>query len=413
MEVALAPDRSVAPSGWISTTIGDLADIQRGASPRPITDSKWFDSRSGVGWVRISDANRAQGRVLTSTADHLSADGVANSRFLPTGTVIMSICATIGIPVITGFDTCIHDGFVSFTRLRGIDREFLLFKLRELEPTFRGLGQTGSQANLNSDLVRGCPVHIPSSLAEQRQIAEVLADFEDAVRALDDQIQKGRSGREAMVRHLFASSRHSWTERLVAEVFDTLRTTNLSRSQLQERTGVGCIHYGDIHTKWSNWLDLQQNLVPKASPSAVVGVPEVRNGDLVVADASEDLAGVGKAVEVVNVGTRRTVAGLHTLLLRPRPGFIAPGFAGLLSETSEYRDQMRTLATGLKVFGISKRNLANVAVRLPDLETQERIVATVRDVDAHQATLRHRRDKLHQVRQSAARELLSGTVRLS
>ncbi|THD93172.1 restriction endonuclease subunit S [Acinetobacter baumannii] len=30
---------------WSNKTIGDIANIKRGASPRPITDSKWFDPR--------------------------------------------------------------------------------------------------------------------------------------------------------------------------------------------------------------------------------------------------------------------------------------------------------------------------------------------------------------------------------
>ncbi len=32
----------------------------------------------------------------------------------------MSICATIGKPIYTGFDVCIHDGFVVFSELQAI-----------------------------------------------------------------------------------------------------------------------------------------------------------------------------------------------------------------------------------------------------------------------------------------------------
>ncbi len=31
--------------------LGTLAEIVRGASPRPIQDSKWFDNTSDVGWA--------------------------------------------------------------------------------------------------------------------------------------------------------------------------------------------------------------------------------------------------------------------------------------------------------------------------------------------------------------------------
>ncbi len=43
--------------------LGELADIVRGASPRPIQDSKWFDKESDVGWLRISDVTEQDGRI--------------------------------------------------------------------------------------------------------------------------------------------------------------------------------------------------------------------------------------------------------------------------------------------------------------------------------------------------------------
>ncbi|MDE2156189.1 MAG: restriction endonuclease subunit S [Xanthomonadaceae bacterium] len=44
---------------WATTQLGQLAQIQRGASPRPIDDPIWFDENSTVGWVRISDVTQA------------------------------------------------------------------------------------------------------------------------------------------------------------------------------------------------------------------------------------------------------------------------------------------------------------------------------------------------------------------
>ena len=45
---------------WSNKTIGDVANIKRGASPRPINDSKWFDDSSSIGWVRISDVSKSK-----------------------------------------------------------------------------------------------------------------------------------------------------------------------------------------------------------------------------------------------------------------------------------------------------------------------------------------------------------------
>ncbi|MFM7367127.1 MAG: hypothetical protein ACKO2Z_04825, partial [Sphaerospermopsis kisseleviana] len=73
-----------------------------------------------------SDITASNGRILKKTKDYLSHKGIAQSRFLPAGSLIMSICATVGTPVITNIDTCIHDGFVGLTKLNNIDQIFFI-----------------------------------------------------------------------------------------------------------------------------------------------------------------------------------------------------------------------------------------------------------------------------------------------
>ena len=48
---------------WKLENLGNLADIVRGASPRPIKDSKWFDDNSDIGWLRISDVTQQNGKI--------------------------------------------------------------------------------------------------------------------------------------------------------------------------------------------------------------------------------------------------------------------------------------------------------------------------------------------------------------
>lgn len=186
---------------WEVKKLGDIAEIQRGASPRPIDSPIWYDSASTVGWVRISDVTESNGQVLFKTKDYLSEKGIAQSRFLPQNSLIMSICATVGIPVITAIDTCIHDGFVGFSKLNQTDKVFLYYKLKELEPGFRSMGQTGSQRNLNSDLVRNCIILLPS-IHEQQAIATILSDMDVEIAALEQKRDKTRALKQGMMQEL-------------------------------------------------------------------------------------------------------------------------------------------------------------------------------------------------------------------
>jgi len=113
----------VIPEDWESKPLGSLAQIQRGASPRPIDSPIWFDQTSKTGWLRISDVSKAK-KYLLETTQNLSPAGIANSRPVASGSLVMSICATVGRPILTSKDVCIHDGFVVFNNL-SVDMDYL------------------------------------------------------------------------------------------------------------------------------------------------------------------------------------------------------------------------------------------------------------------------------------------------
>ena len=113
----------------------------------------------------------------------------------------MSICATVGLPVITVIDTCIHDGFVGFTNLDDVDQLFLYYKLKETEPLFKTMGQTGSQSNINSDLVRNYVTNVPT-VAEQKEIAAILSAMDTEIAVLTEKRDKIRAVKQGMMQEL-------------------------------------------------------------------------------------------------------------------------------------------------------------------------------------------------------------------
>ena len=185
---------------WQTRSLNSLANIQRGASPRPIDDPAWFDDTSSVGWVRISDVTRA-GMHLETTTQRLSDAGVRKSRFVRAGSLIMSICATVGRPIITTLNTCIHDGFVVFDAL-AVDQKFLYYALRNIEDKWSERGQTGSQMNLNTGLINGTTIPVPDSHEEQIALAEVLFDMDAEIAALESRLTKARALKQAMAQAL-------------------------------------------------------------------------------------------------------------------------------------------------------------------------------------------------------------------
>lgn len=186
--------------GWATKRLGEIATIQRGASPRPIEDPIWFDENSKVGWVRISDVTSSV-KYLTETTQKLSESGIKNSRLVSEGELIMSICATIGRPILTTFNVCIHDGFVAFYNPK-IDREYLYYFLSFIESEWAKTGQTGSQMNLNSDIINSREISYPLDIKEQKEISDAFSNIDKELFALEKKLSKAKQQKQGMMQEL-------------------------------------------------------------------------------------------------------------------------------------------------------------------------------------------------------------------
>ncbi len=188
---------------WQRVRLGDIAEIKRGASPRPIENPKWFCTNSNVGWVRISDISK-NSRFLYKTAQKLSKKGIEKSRLVKQNSLIMSMCATIGKPIITKIDTCIHDGFVVFENPK-IDLNYLYYFLCYIEKEWLESGQQGSQVNLNVDLIKNKEVFYPKDLNEQIAIANILSALDNEIASLKNKKRQFENIKKALNHDLMSA----------------------------------------------------------------------------------------------------------------------------------------------------------------------------------------------------------------
>ncbi|MBA5963498.1 restriction endonuclease subunit S [Weissella cibaria] len=168
----------------------------------------------------------------------------------------------------------------------------------------------------------------------------------------------------------------AWVQRNLGEVVQKVKSYSLSRDvETEDDTGFEYIHYGDIHTQKADVIDGNTKL-----PSIVPGDYDlIQEGDVIVADASEDYLGIAEPAVVVNKPTENLVAGLHTIAIRPNG--IHPLFLYYLLHTQLFKHFGYRTGTGLKVFGISYPNLAKFTFAMPTLDEQKAIANTLRDMD--------------------------------
>ena len=160
------------PTSWDCTTVGRIATVVRGASPRPAGDPLYFNGND-VPWITVAEVTKGDGKYIDGTETFLTFEGAKQSRIVEEGTLLLSNSgATLGVPKITRIRGCINDGSVAFYNL-SINQEFLLYLFKgrtfELRKQMQGYGQP----NLNTTIVKGIEVTLPTEL-EQKLIVDFL-----------------------------------------------------------------------------------------------------------------------------------------------------------------------------------------------------------------------------------------------
>ena len=159
-------------------------------------------------------------------------------------------------------------------------------------------------------------------------------------------------------------------------------TNSFSRENLNYENGtVKNIHYGDIHTKFQTLFDLEKENVPfineDISLSRISDEFYCKEGDIVFADASEDLNDVGKSIEIVNLNGEKLLSGLHTLLARPDQQYFHKGFNGFLFKSKNVRYQIQKESQGSKVLSINVGRISSIKLSFPSKAEQEKITSLI------------------------------------
>jgi len=196
------------------------------------------------------------------------------------------------------------------------------------------------------------------------------------------------------------------------DIFHFLPTANYPRSFISDIGDIGYIHYGDIHTHKSEFLNCDKVAIPKIDKLRIKNYPSIQEGDLVMVDASEDYEGVGKSIEIRNVSNKSIIAGLHTFLLRANSDLIINGYKGYLQNIEHVKKRMREIATGISVYGISKNNVKKILIPLPPLHEQRAIAEVLSDMDALIQAQEALIEKKKLIKQGVMQELLTGKRRL-
>ena len=162
------------PDSWRWTKFGNICNIARGGSPRPI-ETYLTNDKNGINWIKISDTEKG-GKYIYSTKEKIKPEGISKSRYVKAGDFLLTNSMSFGRPYILKTDGCIHDGWLVINDdFKVFCQDFLYYLLSSniMYQLLSIAAQGSTVKNLKLDTVKNVIIPIPP-LNEQIKISKKI-----------------------------------------------------------------------------------------------------------------------------------------------------------------------------------------------------------------------------------------------
>lgn len=361
--------QELCPEGVKFVKLGDVMDISRGASPRPI--QKYLtDDPSGVNWIKIGDVEN-NAKYITETKEKITAEGALKSRLLHKGDFVLSNSMSFGRPYILAIEGCIHDGWISMSNYQSVllpDFLYHLLRSYNIQKYWKQKASSGTVSNLNADIVRKTEIPLPP-LEVQTEIVRILDKFTSLEAELESELDCRKRQYEYYRDKLLSFDNVGGQEvewKKMSEVGTFIRGNGLQKKDFTEE-GVGCIHYGQLYTHYGTSAT---ETITYCSSELAKKLRKAAKGDIVIATTSENVEDVCKAVAWL--GEEEIAVSGDAFIYKHTQN---PKYMAYLFQTASFFNYKKKKATGTKVIRLTGDAMGNYLAPIPSLEEQHRIVS--------------------------------------
>jgi len=370
--------------------------VGSGTTPKSIDEEKYTNGT--VNWIQSGDIDKGivsscKTKISLTALEQYSALKIYTAPFI----VIAMYGASIGNTGISSIDGCVNQACCVLSEPNA-EFKFSFYSLMAAKGYLITRADGGGQPNISQEKIKALWIPLPN-YKEQRRIADFLdrrcAEIDGVIEATKKTIEEYKALKQSIITEAVTKgvrgarpmkdSGIEWIGEIPEEweivrlknLFDFGKGLPITKENLIE-SGIPVISYGQIHSKITTGVELQQHLYRYVDAAYVESNPQslVHKGDFIFADTSEDLDGCGNAVYIDNELT--LFAGYHTIVFSSK-GEKNNKFLAYLFRTDAWRSQIRSKVSGVKVLSISRRILADATVVIPNIDDREAIVAYLDD----------------------------------
>lgn len=187
---------------WHTKQLGELSEIRSGGTPSTSDKSAWSGE---IPWCTPTDITALNGKkYLSQTSRSITEHGLRTSsaELIPKNSIIMTTRATIGECAINLVPMATNQGFKNIIPSNQIDTEFLYYLLSIHKQKLACLASGSTFLEIGKEQLRQITLFIPCSKEEQTDIANTIGDMDSEIEALNRNIEKKTSIKQAMMQEL-------------------------------------------------------------------------------------------------------------------------------------------------------------------------------------------------------------------
>lgn len=361
---------------WGISKLGDLLNIERGGSPRPI-EKYITTSDDGINWIKISDAT-ASNKYIYETKEKITKEGLKKTRIVYEGDFILSNSMSFGRPYIMKTTGCIHDGWLVLKQKDKeiFDSEFLYYLLSSpfVYQQFNSKAAGSTVRNLNIALVSSVEVPVPS-IPEQKRIVSILdnafAAVDKAKANAEKNLQNVRELFESYLNGVFSNKTGNWVSKKLVSVTTKIGSGATPRGgkESYKATGVSLVRSMNIHDL--NFKDKNLAYIDQKQATNLENVTLKEN------DVLLNITGASVArCCVMDKNYLPARVNQHVSIIRTNDQLIDPVFLSLLLVSKPYKDQLLfTGEQGATRQAITKAQLENFEIVYPKSLGEQKVIA--------------------------------------
>ena len=391
---------------WEQRKLGDLAEIVRGASPRPISDPKWFDNDSSVGWLRIADVTAQDGRIRY-LEQKISELGQEKTRVIKTPHLLLSIAATVGKPVINYVPTGVHDGFLIFLNPK-FNILYTFWWLEMFREKWNKYGQPGSQVNLNSDLVKNQVINIPNE-KEQDKISSFLESLDKIITLHQRKLDKLQATKKALLQEMFPEEGQdkpkrrfkgftdAWEQRKLIDIAKTFIGLVTTMTENYRDSGTLLIRNSDI--KEGQFVFSEEPIHLDEEFAEKNKTRRLQIGDVVTVHTGD--IGTSAVIQEKEDGA----IGFATINTRTDKRILNPYFLSTYFNTEKHKCYANSVSTGDGRSNYNIKDFNKLVISIPTLDEQEKISVLINNINTIITLHQRKLDKLKNLKQAYLNEM--------